>query len=123
MAIRKQVIKSMHFRHGPPLEEKVFIRCTGEKRLRDLDDFDRARSRDAIERKYGELTRTWMHPRILSLHHFTQCFRLLGSKIRPGPRDAQGNAEYDFELWTLVSNAPTRAPQKDDMYNFGPGRT
>ena len=99
MAIRKHVIKNLHHRHVSPKEAKVFIRCSGETRLRDLDDFDRPRSREAIVKKYGPLERTWFHLHYISLRHWGRVGRLFGSKIRPEPRDRHGNAEYDFDLW------------------------
>ena len=107
MAIRKQVIKNLHFRHGPPPAEKLFIRLTKDEptTLRDLDDLDTKLTRKSVEKKYGALARASVHPSVISLAHFSKFLSLFGNRVTAGPRDENGNATMIFDIYEPAKNA------------------
>ena len=106
MAIRKQRIKNLHFRHGPPPAEKLFIRLTTDKptTLRDLDDIDVKLTKRGVERKYGRLARASVHPSVISLAHFSKFLSLFGNRVTAGPRDENGNATMIFDIYKPAKN-------------------
>ena len=106
MAIRKQVIKNLHFRHGPPPAEKLFIRLSqdGQTTLRDLDDLDTKMTRKAVEKKYGSLARASVHPSVITLAHFSKFLSLFGNRVTAGPRDKNGNATMIFDIYKPAQN-------------------
>ena len=143
--MRKAKIRTLERQHVRPPAGKLFIRCTDDppEVIRDMDDVSTAlKTTDVVER-FGPLRPARMHPHSVRPAHFAAFIGLFGLRdddptritdvgvvverrdrpwVYPGPKDADGNSNLDFEVFEPASS-PKRRRQLDSMFDYGPNRT
>jgi len=116
MSIRKQVIKNLHFQHGPKPEPHVFIRYGGDPRgtLRDMENLEELQSRREIENEYGALRPCDMSPTTVGPWYWCEFVRLCATDVIPKSRpDKNGDRNLLYETFRPAkdsSSLPFKAP-------------